>query len=184
MAEFIAEDPVHVVVASEQKPIFDGRGRMVQPKVRRLWAKFQRGIAPEYAQKVALDTFGFRKIHEGVERERWFGYYNSRDAQLQNGWTDEEHDLIVAKLRDQDYLEVKPVKLPAPWPAYDKLVTQGQRKIEHVAEKIVASVLEGGYDAAEVAAYERQNANRPEVLDALGALTAPVEEPQEQIVAA
>jgi hypothetical protein len=182
LPEYIAEDPVHVVVASEKPAIYDTRGNMVMPKQRRLWAKFQRGIAPGYAQQVALETFDFRKIHQGIERERWFGYYNSEFAQLQNNWTDEEHDRIVAKLDEQGYLRVEPKRLPAPWPAYDKLVPQGRRTVELVAEKIAATVAENGYDPAQVAAYERQNANRPEVLAALEA-GVPDEEPEPLVVA-
>ncbi len=165
--EFIAEDPVHVVVASEQPAIYDGRGNMVQPKRRRVFAKFLRGEAPIHAQKVALETFSFRKIIQNFPRERWFGYFNSKDAQLQQGWTDEEHDLIVARLVEQGYLEVKPVKIAPPWPAYDKLVKQGQRTDAHVAAKIAEKVAEDGYDPAAVAEYERQNLNRPEVLAVL-----------------
>lgn len=180
--EFIAEDPVHVVVASEQPAIYDGRGNMVQPKRRRVYAKFVRGAAPVYAQQVALESFSFRKIHQGIARERWFGYYNSKDAQRQFDWTEEEHDLIVRRLTEQGYLEVQPKKVAPPWPAYDKLVTHGQRKIEHVVEKIVAKVTEDGYDPAAVVAYEQQNLNRAEVLAALAALTA--EEEPEPLIAA
>lgn len=165
--EFIAEDPVHVVVASEQQAIYDTSGRLIQPKRRKLFAKFQRGVASPAAIELALNTFSFNKIHQGIARERWFGYYNSREAQLQNNWSDDEHDLIVGRLVEQGYLEVVPVKALPPWPAYDKLVKQGQRSNEHVAQKIAEKVLEDGYDPALVAAYERQNLNRPEVLAVL-----------------
>lgn len=181
--EFIAEDPVHVVVASEQPAIYDGRGNMVQPKRRRVYAKFVRGAAPLYAQQLALETFSFRKIHEGIARERWFGYYNTKEAQHQFGWTDEEHDLIVNRLTEQGYLEVKPAKQAPPWPAYDKLVKQGQRTNEHVAAKIVEKVREDGYDAGVVAAYEAQNLNRPEVLAALAAISVTEDEPEPLIAA-
>lgn len=189
MAEFIAEDPVHVVVSSEQPAIYDTKGRMVQPKTRKLFAKFQRGIAPQYAIDVALATFGFRKIHQvsigGPEfpREKWFGYYSSRDAQQQNGWTDEEHDLIVARLRELGYIEVEPVKATPPWPAYDKLTAQGRRTVEMVAEKIVATVQDLELDAATVAAYERQNLNRPEVLAALEQSVETEDEPDALVAA-
>lgn len=182
MAEFIAEDPVHVVVSSEQPPIYDVKGRMVQPKTRKVWAKFQRGIAPQYAIDVALKSFGFRKIHQvsigGGEfpRERWFGYYNSREAQREHGWTDDEHEMIVERLRSAGYLEVEPVKMAPPWPSYDKLVAQGRRTPEMVVEKILAKIEEDGYDPAVVAAYERQSLNRPEVV---AALESPVVEDEE-----
>jgi hypothetical protein len=183
--EFIAEDPVHVVVASESPAIYDHHGRMIEPKRRRLFAKFQRGQAPVYAQKVALSTFGFRKIHEGISRERWFGYYDSKAAQKQNDWTPDEHDRIVARLTELGYLEVQPEKAAAPWPAYDKLTVQGQRTVDKVAEKIVAKITEDGYDPAEVLAYEQQNANRDAVVAAVAALLPSVEDGEpEPLVAA
>jgi hypothetical protein len=180
--EFIAEDPIRVVVASEQPPIYDGKGHMVQPKKRKLYAQFVRGAAPVHAQQVALTTFSFRKIHQGIAPERWFGYYNSKDAQRQHSWTEDEHDQIVGRLVELGYVQVEPIKLDAPWPAYDKLVVHGQRKIEHVAAKIAEKVLEDGYDVAAVVAYEQQNLNRPEVLAALSALSE--EEEPEPLIAA
>ena len=173
--EFIAEDPVHVVIASEAPAIYDHRGRMVEPKRRKLFAKFQRGVAPSYAQKVALATFGFRKIHEGIARERWFGYYNSRDAQRQHDWTEEEHELIVQRLTELGYLTVEPEKLSAPWPNYDNLRS---------AEKIAAKVQEDGYDPALVLEYENQNKARPDVVAALEALLPAQDEEPEPLVAA
>jgi hypothetical protein len=59
----------------------------------------------------------------------------------------------------------------APWPAYDKLVPQGRRTIEIVAEKVAVMTQDMGLDPEGVAAYERDHANRPEVLAALEALT-------------
>lgn len=187
MAEFIAEDPVHVAVASEQPAIYDVKGRMVQPKTRRLFARFQRGAAPQYAIEVALATLDFRKIHQTVgggefPRERWFGYYDSRQAQQQNGWTEDEHDRIVGRLRELGYLEVEPKKATPPWPAYDKLVAHGRRTTEMVVQKILERVSEDGYDPAEVAAYEAQNLARPEVLAAL-TLEVPEEESDPLIAA-
>ena len=184
MAEFIAEDPVHVAVASEQQAIYDNKGRQVEPKQRRVFAKFVRGVAPEYAQKVALEAFSFRKIHEGIEKARWFGYYNSRDAQQQFGWTEAEHDLIVAKLRERGYQEVQPVRAPAPWPAYDALKAHGQRKIEHVVEKILAAITDLGVDPQVVLEYEKQNLNRQEIVDAITVLTAGEESEAEPLIAA
>jgi hypothetical protein len=60
--QFIAEDPVHVVVRNESPALIDAKtGRTVRLAQRRLFAKFQRGTAPEWAQKIALETFEFRR---------------------------------------------------------------------------------------------------------------------------
>lgn len=91
--------------------------------------------------------------------------------------TDEERDLADAKLRDPqyggigiDYVEVIPVKVPAPWPNYDKL--RNKRGGATVAEQVGAKVLEDGYDATAVLAYERANANRDDVVKALEEIIA------------
>lgn len=68
----------------------------------------------------------------------------------------------------------------APWPAYDKLVPQGRRTVEIVAEKIAAMTLDMGLSPADVVAYEREHANRPEVIEALEGLT----KAEEQLVSA
>ena len=83
----------------------------------------------------------------------------------------------------RDYvLADEPVKLPPPWPAYDKLVAQGRRTLEMVVEKIKAQVDEAGYDPVAVIAYERENLNRPEVIAALEPQTA--DEPDVELVSA
>lgn len=183
--QFIAEDPVHVVVRSPIPRMFDPRdpSRLVREGQKRLFAKFQRGFAPEYARRKALATFSFNKIHEGISREQWVAFLDTEQAQAEHGWTDEERRLVEERLVARGYVQVEPERVPAPWPAYDKLVAHGRRTIEMVAEKIAEKVAEDGYSPAMVAAYERENLNRPQVVAALEALTTGGETEDEPLLA-
>ena len=195
--QFISEDPVRIVVRSELPALHDGKGKRVRDRQRRLYAQFRRGGLPPFALELAVKTWKFNKKPPEHPIENWPGFYDSEADQLQNNWTDAERKVIEDKLTvgltDDDgrfhppphgLLLVERPQLPAPWPAYDKLVAQGARTVEKVAQKIAEKVIEDGYDPALVVAYERENLNRPEVLDALAHLTAePVAEGEELVSA-
>lgn len=106
------------------------------------------------------------------------GVFDSEVAQELHGWTDEQRKLIEQRLLEgpdigTEYIVYDPPKAAKPWPKYDDLKAVGQRTPEKVAQRIVEMVGELGLDAAQVAQYERENANRPYVLDALAALDGP-----------
>ena len=185
--QWIAEDPIHVVIRNEEPALYDTQGRLVKPAQRRVWAKFRRGTAPKWANEVAKDHFDFRKMPErGVSAEQWLAYYDVKEDALEQGWTEEEQEAIVQRLGVVAHAAV-PVEAPrmvAPWPAYDKLVAKGARTEEKVAEKVAEKIMEDGYDARAVLAYEQENLNRPLVVAAVEALLVPVEEPAETVVSA
>jgi hypothetical protein len=154
-------------------------------RTRRLSAVFERGI-PGWAIPLALELFPLAPSMkpDGMPLERWLCWYDSRYDQRMRGWTDEERLLIEERLAARPGIRVvEPVKLAAPWPAYDKLVVHGQRKIEHVVAKIVETVQELEIDPGLVIAYEKQELNRPEVVAAVAAIGAP-EPDEEELVAA
>ena len=70
-----------------------------------------------------------------------------------------------------------------PWPAYDKLVAQGRRTIELVADKITLMTLDMGVDPETVLAYEREHLNRPLVVEALKGLSS-TEVDEEELISA
>lgn len=181
--QFIAEDPIQVVIRNEVPPVVDPGGRgIIRAAQRRLSAKFTRGIAPDWARTVGLETFGFKKMPEGVTAGQWLAYYDSVEAQDAFGWNDEERKAIEAKLQTiADVIVVEKPRLAPPWPAYDKIVgKQGVLTSAQVVEKIVGKVEEDGYDPAEVIAYERENRHRKSVISALEPLAGgPVEQPAE-----
>jgi hypothetical protein len=178
---------VYVLVRNETEAQYDTKGHQLEPKKRHVFAKFKRGTAPGWALKIGLDTFEFRRMPErGVAKEQWVAFYDVKEDAQQMGWSEEEQAAIVKKL-DSDaghaVLRVSKPKLAAPWPAYTKLVVQGQRTIEKVAAKIAETVEELGLDPADVIAYEQENLGRPEVVNALAALNPAPSEPEEELVA-
>lgn len=95
-----------------------------------------------------------------------------------------EQALLSNAALGHDYVLVEEVKAEAPWPAYPRLVAGGRgRSNEWVVEQIVATVTATGVDVDKVLAYERENMNRPEVLDAVEALREP-DEVQDELVTA
>jgi len=78
--------------------------------------------------------------------------------------------------RSDCYILVEKPKLEAPWPDYGNLVPKGKRTIEMVADKIANTVANTGIDPDSVILYERENENRPEVIEALEGLSDPVDD--------
>lgn len=179
MAQYVAETPLHVVVRSEIAALYDVGGRMVAPKQRRVFAKFKRGQAPLWAQELA-QTFGwaFRGMPaEGVTVGQWVSFYDSFEAQEENGWTDEEREAIEAVLaKNGNVRQVEPPKVPAPWPTYDDF--------NGTAADLATRVAELGLDPHAVIAYEQQGQNRTKVLTELAKLLNSVPADQVEEVAA
>lgn len=155
--QFIAEDPIHVVCKIASDPLYDTGGRMIRQGGRGLYAKFQRGTAPDFARAIGVKTFAFKKMPEGgVEPEQWLAFYDSVEAAAQLGWDADERKAIEAKLLQIDgVIVVEKPRTPAPWPNYDAIVaSKGGLTSQQVVDKIVAKVVEDGYDPAVVIAYE------------------------------
>lgn len=94
--------------------------------------------------------------------------FDSEKAQAENGWSDEERELVEQKLREShhygsDHIELVPQPAALPWPTYDN----------DGAEQVVLIARATGL-VEEAIAYERENRNRDEVLVALK--EEPVEE--------
>lgn len=58
-------------------------------------------------------------------------------------------------------------KIPIPWPTYDEIVTAQGVTLQKVASKIVDVATDIGANVDMVIAYERENLNRQQVIDAL-----------------
>lgn len=186
--QLIATSRHTLQIRGDVEPIYDTQGRLVSKGKRAISAEMIRGGAPPWAREIALNTLEFDQMPmRGVARESWVCWYDSEDAQLLKGWSDEERQEIEDGLREAlakgqlpGVHVVEPPRLAAPWPAYDKLVVHGRRSLEMVVAKIAEKVREDGYDAGQVAAYERANLNRPEVLQGLADLAAV--EPEEELI--
>lgn len=147
-----------------------------------------------------FDLFGSMKPHEiAAARERFINYglptevdgvttidplyrfsvFDTLLFQQAKGISDEKREQLEAFLLGRpecgiDYILVEEPQLVAPWPTYGTF--RGVRGLP-TAQAIAKKVEEDGYDAVEVIAYERQNANRADVIEALEAIGAkPVED--------
>ncbi len=151
--QFLAENPVHVNVRSEDAQ-YNSTGRKVKTLQRRIFAKFNRGI-PAWAVPLAETTFDFSHMPPERTVEQWCGFYDSEGDQIRMDWTDEERETIEARLVDLGYLLVEKPKAPAPYPTYAKQRRlQGQRTVKHVIEDIKATLEQTGIDPGDVIAYE------------------------------
>jgi hypothetical protein len=170
--EFIAEDPINVGIRAAKVPIYD---------TRRLYAKFDRGTAPEHAYQEALKIFSFAKIHRDIMPRQWVSFYDSLTSQIQHGWTDDERKCIEDELcKSPHAIKVDPPRAKAPYPAYARQrKTQGARTINHAIAEIVETVKTTGIDPELVISYELQNDKNVKVVEAMQTLKeeTPAEDP-------
>ncbi|GIV03974.1 MAG: hypothetical protein KatS3mg015_2804 [Fimbriimonadales bacterium] len=142
-----------------------GKQRVIQ---KRIDANFHNRLVTDEDFAVALGAFQFPGLPEDFDTNSHVSpryrvsVWDSEWARENEGWTDEEIDLIIETLRRDpglgtDFIELTPRPTEAPWPTYD----------ESDLETIIAVVQATGIDPERVIAYERENANRKEVLDAL-----------------
>jgi hypothetical protein len=183
--QWISEDALNVVVSSEGPAVYDTKGRMVEKKKRRVFAKFERMMAPQWVRELdVVKDLRMNARPENMLRENWLCFYSLAGDVQRHGWTEEEQEAIRERLnRTEDVIAVERPRLAAPWPAYDKLKVQGKRTAELVAAKIAETVAELELDPGYVIAYEEQNLNRQAVIDALR-VEADEKEEAEPLIAA
>jgi len=146
----------------------DGQRQELQAE---LYAIFQPGRNILTEQEI---QFGIKSmVHKGLPfdrdneeifspRSRISGF-DSLQAQDQYDWSDEEREIVETALRKSphfgaDHLELIPAPVAAPWQTYD---------VDGVETIILVAKATGMVD--ESLAYERENANRLEVIEALTA---------------
>lgn len=161
-----------------------GRERVI---ARGLEAQFeQHGPPLEHEIQEALSTFLFTGLPEDRDTEQHvspisrLSVFDSEATAKQNGWSQEEHDLVVETLRESpqygaDFIEVGALKAKAPWNGYDKLSDP---------LKIAEAVELTGVNVADVIAYERENRARDEVLTLLEDLLDTVEDETSVVIEA
>lgn len=121
-------------------------------------------ITPE-EESAALAAFNFSGIPEGINPLTTLGVWDSVIFQRSHQLSDEQREAVEAKLREkgeqqnwQRFIIVEDAKVPKPWPTFDE---DDPADIVMIAERINL------VDAA--IAYERENGQREEVLEGLGA---------------
>lgn len=120
------------------------------------------------------------RIPRGGRLENRFGVFDSGLAQEmepgENGerMSDERRERIEEGLLrhprlGNKFVQVERPKVAAPWATYDDIVTAQGVTLAKVGEKIASLMDEIGADPDHVLAYERVNANRQAVIDAVEA---------------
>lgn len=134
-------------------------------------AYFQPYLLTPEERQLAIDTFHFNGSYQEqdevtiVPPDYRIGLFDSRQAQAEQGWSDEERLQVEAKLQQlsaqqpMDLIVVVEAVPVAPWPNYD--VFAGS------VLDLMAKVVEDGYTLEAVLAYEAANQARPEVIGAL-----------------
>lgn len=126
-----------------------------------------------YDTDVAARNFGWDARRKHTVEEALLSVCAEHDTKLRPvfGSVNEHGDPAPGYMESGEkmFILAQEPRVPAPWPNYDQ-AKGGGRGIT-TAEFIVRKVREDGYDPEAVAAYERQNGNRDDVLAALEALT-------------
>lgn len=128
-----------------------------------LWAG--RGLEP-WALDQAVEQFQFTGLGHNEDPLKRLSFYDTDAQAALQGWDDEYHEKVIDTLRKKQndaYMEAVRPKIAPPWPNYDKVQN---------AKAVANMVSELGVEIGHALMYERENANRPEVIEALEALTA------------
>lgn len=140
---------------------------------RRIDANFHNVLVTDDDLAVALASFTFNGLpfdeeSNSIVSPRYrVSVWDSEWAQQNEGWTDDEIDLIVESLRKDsgfgpEFVEVTVAATAAPFPGYDDLSVEEIRQILFFTK----------HDPGPVVAYERENQNRLELIEALEGSTA------------
>lgn len=142
-----------------------GESRLLR---RRIDANFQRVLVNDEDLALAIGSFVFTGLPEDVDTNTNISprfrvsVWDSEWARLNEGWTDEEIDLIIEKLRNDpgfgiNHVEVSQAPTKAPFPAYDELSV----------DEILQIVKITSIDPDSVIAYEQENKNRESLIKKL-----------------
>jgi hypothetical protein len=93
------------------------------------------------------------------------GFFETDEVEQEHRATYERVlDLLASAPTSNGIYKFVAERTPAPWPAYDKLVTKAGVSKADVVRKIVAKIEDDGYNPIQVIAYERENLNREDVV--------------------
>lgn len=172
MARFIAKYPRyrHGVRTGRFMVLQDGQRQELS---RELFAKFDTRVPTSEERDLGMKAFRFtglpedRDLNEHVSPRGRISGFDSREAQEQLDWSDQDREIVEAALRnsyaiDDEFIEITQQPAEKPWPKYD------ETPVEMIAQ-IAASI---GADLEEVARYESENLNREEVFEFLSGFEA------------
>ncbi len=171
MARFVSPHRNFSVGVRNARAAYLGPDGKMVPEVAELRADFTPDLRNAEDTALAKSAFTFRgmPIYEDgstIDPSFRISVFDTEVAKLQLGWTDADEALAVAALRaaigSGSCAEVIPVPTDKPWNGYDSVDPT----------KIVELALAIDADLTQVAQYERENLNRPQVLDAVEAAIA------------
>lgn len=147
---------------------------------RALSIQFHRsGGAPDWAKDAVSKLPGFGKgMGHNEDPFTRVGVIDTDEEAIRQGWTPEEKAFVEQALQNApssgiEYVICAAPKATKPWDKYDEFVGQD------AVEKILYAIEFIGADPAHVVRYEKENQNRPEVIEAVEAL---IEREEEDIV--
>lgn len=146
--------------------------------------EFDPGATSPYEREIARKTFKFNGVMTDTAGNNIDPIFRVSVFDTdQQGILHEDAELraeverrLLENQGPENHILVEAVRLPEPWTGYDRLVAQGRRTNEIIAEKISTRVEDDSYTPEEIASvieYEKANANRTEVVAALEALKTP-----------
>jgi hypothetical protein len=175
-----------IVIHQSVEILASGQHRVIAPG---FTAEFRSGDVTTWEEDEARQHFTFRGTvtEEGSERpidpipSRVGSFDTARigDSKLR---AEIEQKMLAHSDHGRDFRMVEKPQLAAPWPNYSKVKGGGAGRT--TAKVISEQVQELGLDPADVMAYERDNANREEVLAALSKLEKLLEPVEEELVIA
>ena len=171
---FCLEDPVE-----DYDPHNPRRNIIAKPGLR---AEFLAGQGTTYENDLAKKTFKFNGLPVGeddglpIDPVYRISVFDSKEQHWDEDTRKKAEKLLTeSPYNGSAYIIVETPVRPAPWAGYDKIRS---------VKKLLELVVETGSDAEEVLAYEIENKNRPEVVEAMQAILAPVPEDDAVVVSA
>ena len=127
------------------------------------------GMTPE-ERELALAHWIFEGSYQNLDEvttvppDYRIGVFDSEQAQLENGWTDEireevEQHLIWHSQRFEDVLVVPATSVPPPWPRYDDY--------SGTPAALVRKLVDEGHSLDAVLTYEKATQKREKIIAAL-----------------
>lgn len=190
MAIYVSKNASLLVVIRNAKQIITAAGDPVQT-VSRLTAQFQRGNAGDRYTDQALSRLDFGVVPDALPVARKTGVFNTEQAQIDYGWSDEDRKFVEDALdrmqgNEAGFIRVEELKVEAPWPAIEKLRPHGRRTNDIAAEKLLEAAATFGADLDDLADYLKQENWPAPVVDAVRehAARGAVDETVEELVEA
>lgn len=155
------------VIEAQERIITDAAGfTKLQTITKPVIANFDKTGLLDYETEAALMSFDFSGIPDGVNPLTRISVFDTEfyvEANYQEGERDAMLVQIDSRLRELNernpgqYIIVDPPQAEKPWPRYD----------DYDVEKILAFQEALGVSPEKIRLYELENANRPEVIDAM-----------------